>query len=126
VLLVHDDQAERWQRREHRRARADHHVERAAPRQLPVAPPLAHREVRMQHADRAPNRRRNSRTSCEPSATSGTSTSVCRRRRARGRRAQVDLGLAAGGDAVEQQRRESAAPQDVSIARAHRAGRASA
>jgi hypothetical protein len=51
VLLVHHDQRQLRQRREHRGARADHHVERAAARELPVAAPLPHREIRVEHAD---------------------------------------------------------------------------
>ena len=78
VLLVHDDEPEVRQRREHRRARADHHVERAAAAPAPscagARPPSGTSGARRRAAEK---RRRNAATTCEPSATSGTSTSAC-------------------------------------------------
>ncbi len=110
VLLVDDDQPQRRERREHRRARPHDHVERAAARQLPGASPLAHREVRVQHAD------------ARAEAAAELAHHLRPQRHLRHQHqglpaggahalggAQVELGLAAGGDAVEQQGCKAAA-----------------
>ena len=122
VLLVHDDELEVRQRREHRRARAHHHVERAAAGQLPVAPPLAHRQVRVEQADprrEAPAERRHD---LGAQRHLGHQHQRLPARLARGvGGAQVDLGLAARRHAVQQQRGEAAARHRRGH-RAHRLG----
>ena len=108
MLLVHDDQTQRGERSEYRRARPHHYVEPAAARELPVAAPLSHREVAVQHADAAAEAaaelRQHLRAERHLRHQDQRLPSLIARRL---RRAQVDLGLAAGGDAVEQDRREA-------------------
>ena len=110
VLLVDDDQAEPLERREDRRARADADAGLAA-----RAAASTRRGARRRRASSAGPRpcrrsaRRSATTICGVSPISGTSTIApppARQRLADG--AQVDLGLARAGDAVQQQLRRRA------------------
>ena len=106
VLLVDDDQPEVVERREHRRARAHAHARLAAPHPPPLVVALALREPRVHHRhplaealDEAPRRLRRERDLRHQHDRRAAALE-------RGRhRAQVDLGLAAAGDAVQEQRR---------------------
>ena len=51
VLLVHDDEAERFDRRKNRRARADDDARPALPDLVPLVVPFARAQMRMQHRD---------------------------------------------------------------------------
>ena len=53
VLLIHDDQAERFHRREHRRPGADDDARPALADFFPFIVPLPRREVTVQHRPRA-------------------------------------------------------------------------
>ena len=106
VLLVDDDQAER--RRSARRppsAARRRCAPRRSRRRTPLVVALAGAELGVQHRDRvAEARRRSAPTICGVSAISGTSTIAPRpRASAVAGGAQVDLGLARAGDAVQQQ-----------------------
>ena len=109
MLLVDDDQAEPGQRREDRHPRAEHQVGRAEQRGQPVAQPLGRREAAVQRDD-APRHG-------AAGAEAGSDARLELRRQVdlghqqqhlpagveRGLGgAQVDLGLAAAGDAVQQ------------------------
>ncbi len=110
MLLVDDDELELWQRREHRRARAHHDIERPAARELPVATALADAQVGMEHAHAPAEAGAKRRHHLGPERDLGHQHQRLPARLARRvRGAQVDLGLAARGDAVEQQRGEAAA-----------------
>ena len=109
MLLVDDDQADPFERREHRRARADDDIDVAAADALPLIVTLAIREPAMldRHAlaERLPEhrgdhrRQRDLRHEHEHAAA----------RLAHGRRQpQVKLGLPAPCHAVEQRRAERA------------------
>ena len=107
VLLVDDDQAEPRQRREHRQPGAEHDVGRAAcapPASGAGAAPASGRCAG--RPPRRPGKRSAKRaTSCGVRLISGTSTSAWRpRASAPAGGAQVDLGLAAAGGAVQQHR----------------------
>ena len=106
VLLVDDDQPEVVDRREHGRARPDADPRLAAAQAQPLVVALARRRAR----SAAPRRCRRSApgsapTICGVSAISGHEHDhACGRRASVARRgAQVDLGLARAGDAVQQQ-----------------------
>ena len=108
VLLVDDDR-----RRGRRAARTPPSARRRAIRDLAAAQPRPRRRAaprrerpQCRTATRSPNRARNRAASCGVSEISGTSTSArLPARERRGDRAQVDLGLAAAGHAVQQERR---------------------
>ena len=105
VGLVDDDQAEVGLRREDRRARADHDVERPGRGLLPLVVGLAEREAGVEHADAAGEAlgeaahglggERNLGHQHEPAPAEPRGVRE---------RVEVDLGLAAAGDAVQQQR----------------------
>ena len=104
MLLVDDDQADLLQRREHRRARADAHpgLPRAQP--LPFVVALPPRERRVEHRDDVSEAFLEPRGRLRGEADLGYEHD----RRASGAerlldRAQVNLGLARTGDAVEQE-----------------------
>ena len=127
VLLVDDDQPRPWQRREDGRAGADDDLGGAVPRGGPGAQPLALGEPGVQHRHRHR----------EPAAEAVQQL----RRQADLRHqhqallagiqafpdaAQVDLGLAAAGDAVEQEAAEAGGGRDgghgLGLARGQRRG----
>ena len=56
MLLVHDDEADVRERREHRRARADHDVDLAAADALPLVVPLSVGQAAVQNRDLAGER----------------------------------------------------------------------
>jgi hypothetical protein len=104
VLFVDDDQAQPRQRREHRQARAQHQVGMAQMGQQPVAQALRRRQAAVQRDER------------RPESALGEAGFQLRRQVDLGHqhqhlaaggqrlfgRMQVDLGLAAAGDAVQQ------------------------
>ena len=104
VLLVHDDQADALERREHRRPRADDDVDVAAADPLPLVVPLAVGERRCAARPRARRTPRGTATTIAGvSAISGTSISTRRPDVADGgRQPQVDLRLAAARHAVHE------------------------
>ena len=79
MLLVHDDQAEPVERREHRRSRADNQVHGALPHAVPLIVALAVGETAVlnRHAMRR-TRRGPDPTTCGVSAISGTRISTRR------------------------------------------------
>ena len=110
MLLVDDDQAELRQRREHREPGAEHDAaRRRAPRPArPWCAPTSSRPLCSTRCARPGNASRKRASSCGVRPISGTSTSACAPRVEHlGDQVQVDLGLAAAGDAVQQERRES-------------------
>jgi hypothetical protein len=104
VLLVDDDQPGARQRREHRHARAQHQVGVAGERQQPMAQPLRRRQRAVQ-ADQQAGREARGETRLELRRQVDLGHQHQRlpagRQRLRGG-AQVDLGLARAGDAVQQ------------------------
>jgi hypothetical protein len=108
VLLVDDDQAGVRQRREHRRARADDHPRLATPGGGPDPCALAVGEARMQrmhgHAEAGAEARQHLRRQAD---LRHQHQRLAATRQAVGDRLEVDLGLAAAGDAIQQQRREA-------------------
>ncbi len=104
VLLVHDDQAERRHRREHGRARADHDRRAAGARRAPGLEPRAVGQRGMQRDDRRGEALAKARDELRRQRDLGD-----QHQRAAARRqhpldeAQVDLRLAAAGDAVQQE-----------------------
>ena len=108
VLLVDDDHAEV---RRAARTPPSARRPRSAPRRAAAATTRRAAPARVSPQCRtatwSPKRARNRAASCGVSAISGTSTSAVLPDGARlGDHAQVDLGLAAAGDAVQQERRE--------------------
>jgi hypothetical protein len=105
VLLVDHDQPEPRQRGQHRQPRAQHDA--AWPGARPAsAQALRRRQAAVQRdqADGPAKARAKRASSCGVRLISGTSTSTCAARPpARGGGAQVDLGLAAAGGAVQQE-----------------------
>ena len=104
VLLVDDDQPEVLERREHRRARADAHARLAPAHPPPLVVALALRQLGVhdrdgvaEALDEAPRGLRSQR---DLGHEHDRRLAALERR---GHRAQVDLGLAAAGHAVEQQ-----------------------
>jgi hypothetical protein len=115
VLLVDDDQAQPRHRRKDRQPRAQHQVGAAQVRQQPVVQPLRRRQCAVQ-ADQPPTRE----TGREAGFELRRQVDLGHQHQglaAVGQRAlgglQVDLGLAAAGDAVQQR----------GAGRAHHAGR---
>ena len=103
MLLVHDDQAQPSERREHRGARADDEVHVAAADPVPLIVTLAvgERAVLNRHAiaERAAEQRRHRRRQRDlRDQQQHLPASALDRLR----QAQIDLGLAAAGDAVQQ------------------------
>ena len=103
MLLVDDDQADVLERREHRRARADDDVDVAAADALPLVVALAVGEAAVLDGDalaerlaeqRGGGRRQRDLRHEHQHAAAGVADA--------GREAEVDLGLAAAGDAVQQ------------------------
>ena len=109
LLLVHDDQAEIFERRENRGARSHHHARLAVPHAPPFARALDFRQAAVQHRDaraesRAdqpadPQRQRNFRNQ-------NNGRLAARERRFDG--AQINFRFAAAGDAVKKRRGEFA------------------
>ena len=103
MLLVDDHEPEAGERREHGGARADDDVDVAAADALPLIVALAVREPLCWIATRSPKVARNMAATAGVSAISGTSSSTPRPLFAHVLgEAQVDLGLAAAGHAVQQ------------------------
>ena len=105
VLLVDDDEAERVDRREERAASADRDVDLAAAKPRPHVEALARREPRVQHRDVVAEASAEARDELRRERDlrhehDGAATELLRL----GDGAQVDLGLARAGDAVEQER----------------------
>ena len=106
MLLVDHDEAEVLQRREHRRARADHDLHAARADVLPLVVPLARREMAVQHGHarllpgkagaKALHRLRRQRD-----LRHQHQRGAARRHHLRDR-LQIDLRLAAAGHAVQQ------------------------
>ena len=106
VLLVDDDQAERSQRREHRRARADADPRLAARAAAPTRRGARPRdELRVQHRDGVAEALDEARDDLRRQRDLGHEHdhALAPALERLGRRAQVDLGLARAGDAVQQQ-----------------------
>ena len=110
VLLVHDDQAQRLDRREDGRAGADDDAGAALADLVPFVVALAGGQMAVQHGHQGLERCREQKralkrsTVCGVREISGTSTMAPLALRQRvGDGLQVDLGLAAAGDAVEQE-----------------------
>jgi hypothetical protein len=109
MLLVDDDELGVRQRREHGRARAHDDVECAAAREFPVAPPRADRQIAVQRADAPTESLLEHCHDLRRERDLGHEDERLPARLARGsRRAQIDLGLAARGDTVQQERLEAA------------------
>ena len=107
MLFVDDDQADVLERREHRRARADDDVHVAAADALPLIVPLAVREAAVLDGDAvaealAEERRDDRRERDLRHEHEHAPARVADARR----EPQVDLGLAAAGDAVQQRHLE--------------------
>ena len=110
VLLVDDDEPEVAERREHREPRSEHDARgarlRGEPRRGALA--LVAGGCAPRRAPRAGKRLRTCASSCGVRPISGTSSSAWRPARERCRdELQVDLGLAAAGDALQQDRMEA-------------------
>ena len=106
VLLVDDDEAEARQRREDRETRAEDEVGQAELRRQPAAQPLRRRQAAVQGDDAAPGEApREAFDQLRRQVDLGDENEglPARRERVRGG-AQVDLGLAAAGDAVQERR----------------------
>ncbi len=104
MFLVDQDQAQVGQRREHRRARADDHVEPAAAGALPGRAALAERQVRVEHADAVAEAAAERMDDLVRQRDLGHEDEHAPAAGDRGpRRREVDLGLAAAGHAVEQE-----------------------
>ncbi len=104
VLLVDDDQPEPLDRREHRRARADAHARLAAAQAQPLVEALAVAERRVQDRDGVAEALDEPRHDLRRQRDLGHEHDralAALQRRTHG--AQVDLGLARAGDAVQQQ-----------------------
>ena len=111
VLLVDHDQAEVLDRREQRRARADRDRRGAAAQPLPLLEPLARAQAAVQHRERVAEAAAQPREDLVRERDLGHEHERPPARVERGGdRAQVDLGLAAAGDAVEQERLGLPAP----------------
>ena len=109
VFLVHDDEAERFNRRKNRRARADDNPRAALANLVPLIVALAGGQVAVQDGDQGP----------QPALGEARFESLDRLRRERdfrdqdnrafallqgvGEGLQIDFGLAAAGDAVEEE-----------------------
>ena len=106
VLLVDHDQAEVVERSEHRRARADADARLAAAHAPPLVVALARGELRVHDrhgvAEALDEAARGLRRERDLGHEHDRRAAALQRR---GHRAQVDLGLAAAGHAVQQQRR---------------------
>jgi hypothetical protein len=114
VLLVDDDQSQRGQGREHRRARADHDVEAALARALPGRAAVADRQRGVQHAHALAEARSERRDHLVRQRNLGHEHERLPARAAAGLGAfQVHLGLAAAGHAVQQEARVRAGAQRV-------------
>jgi hypothetical protein len=110
VLLVDHDQPGLGQRHEHRRARADDHPGLAAPGGGPDPGALAVGQTRVQRVHRHAEAAAEALQGLRGQADLGHQHQrLLPRRQAIGDGVQVDLGLAAAGDAVEQRGREAAA-----------------
>jgi hypothetical protein len=108
VLLVDDDHAEAGNGREHRRARADRDAGLTAPQALPLAEPLALRQAGVQHRDLGPEARREAGGELRRQRDLRHQHDRALPGRERvGDHVQVDLGLAAAGHAMDQERREA-------------------
>ena len=107
VFFVDNDQAEARERHEDRAARADHTRASAAAARVPRLRALAFGQARV--IDAASPKRCEKRSSvCGVSAISGISTNTCSPRASTDSiDLQIDFGLAAAGDTVEQQALES-------------------
>ena len=120
VLFVDHDQLQPRQRREHRAPCAHDDVDRTAPCEFPVAAARAHREVAVQRRDAAAEALLEHRQHLRRERDLGhedqrLATGFARR----ARRTQIDLGLAARGDTVQQEWLESTGA-DRGIDRRHR------
>ncbi len=107
MFLVHDDQAKALQRREHRRTGADDDVDLAAADAVPLIVPLSVREraVLNRHPaaehtakERRDGRRQRNFRHHQQDLPAGAADAIGQ--------AQVDLALAAAGDAVQERRVE--------------------
>ena len=122
MLLVHDDEAEPLERREHGGARADHDVHVAAADALPLIVPLAVRERAVLDGDARAERaaeQRGHRRRQRDLGHHASAPAVPERHDPLGQ-AQIDLGLAAAGDAVQQRHAELARRPAATAARAPR------
>ena len=109
LLFVDDDQAEIFERRENRRARADHDARFAVAHAPPFARALDIRQAAVQHRDAFAETR--AHQAAHPQRERDFRHEDDRRLAARERRldrAEIDFRLAAAGDAVDQARREFA------------------
>ena len=108
VFLIHDDQPERFDRREDRRARADHDARAALADPVPLVVALAVGQMAVQHGHRVwrpvANRALNRSTVCGVSEISGTSTIAPSPCDSAYDRLQIHLRLAAARDAVQEER----------------------
>ncbi|NKA48523.1 hypothetical protein GO302_01837 [Ralstonia solanacearum] len=113
MLLVDEDQREVRQRGQHRQPRAEHDARLAAMRRQPVQRARLLGQAAVQRGQRhAGEARRNARLQLRRQVDLGHQHQHLRGRIARegiGDGVQVDLGLAAAGDPVQQERRETAA-----------------
>ncbi len=112
VLLVDEDQREVRQRGQHRQPRAEHDARFAAVRRQPVQRARLLGQTAVQRSQRHPGKTRgNARLQLRRQVDLGHQHQHLRGRVARegiGDGVQVDLGLAAAGDPVQQERRKAA------------------
>ena len=107
MLLVDDDHAEPGERREHRRARADRDPRVAAAQPRPLAQPRGLRQPGVQDRDEVAEPRAKPRGELRRQRDLGHQHQRGAPGGERGRdHPQVDLGLAAAGHAVQEERRE--------------------
>ena len=118
VLLVDDHDAERAHRREHRRARAERDADLARAQPPPRRQPLARRQPAVQHRDVLAEARAEARRQLRRQRDLGHQHQrAAPGRPRRGDHAQVDLGLARAGDAVQQEAARSRPPAPPSARR---------
>ena len=110
VLFVDDDEREPGQRREDREPRAQDEVGLARRGRAPVAQPLARRKAAVQrHRSAAGQRARDALLELRGQIDLGHEDQrLSAGGNALGGRGEIDLGLAASGDALQQERRERA------------------